>query len=182
MSEDEVADVIRKTMNDFFQPEHATVATSILARRANYIQRGPITRIVMKATEPGLTASIYKRAVSAHEGLKAGKTVTDITAEFERKRESDLGAGVARIFSKVLGKNIEYVRYFNVCPGSGRRTHAFAQKYFAFDGHVDVEVKVDGKVYAFQNILAEVIPDALMEQDEEKLAIIETFAAGPSTC
>jgi hypothetical protein len=178
MTEDESADVIRKTMDAFFQPEYATVATSILARRANYIQRGPITRVIMKATEPGLTASIYKRVVKAHEGIKAGKTVTQITAEFERQRESDLGEGVARIFSKVLGKNIEYVKYFNVCAGSGRRTHAFAQKYFAFDGHVDVEVKVDGQVHTFHNILAEIIPDALMAQDEEKLAIIETFAAG----
>ncbi|MHB0981337.1 MAG: hypothetical protein ACYC5Q_14940 [Thermoleophilia bacterium] len=178
LPEDEVADVIRKTMQDFFQPEHATVATNILARRANFIERGPITRVVMAATEPGLTSSIYRRIEAAHEALEAGKTVTEITEGFERAREAYLGDGVARIFSKVLGRDIEYVRYLNIRPGAGRRTHAFAQKYFAFDGYVDVEVKVDGEVHKFENILAQTIPDALMAQDEDLLAIIETFAAG----
>ncbi|GAB4252894.1 MAG: hypothetical protein Kow00129_13780 [Thermoleophilia bacterium] len=176
--EEEVADVIERTMQDFFQSEHATVATNILARRANFLERGPVTRAVMLGTEPGLTGSLFRRVERANEMLKAGQSVTEVTETFEQEREQALGEGVARIFSKVLDKDIEYVKYLNVCPGSGRRTHAFAKKYFAFDGHVDVEVKVDGQVHSFQNILAETIPDALMEQDEEKLAVIETFAAG----
>lgn len=62
--------------------------------------------------------------------------------------------------------------------GAGRRTHKFALKYFAFDGYVDVELKVDGKVYTFENILAKTIPDALLANDRETLKIIECFAAG----
>ncbi|MCL6432470.1 MAG: hypothetical protein K6V36_16680, partial [Anaerolineae bacterium] len=54
-----VSSVIARTMNDFFQPEHATVATSILARRAHFIERGPVTRAVMRATEPGLAQSVF---------------------------------------------------------------------------------------------------------------------------
>lgn len=178
MSEHEIAEVIRKTMDFFFQPEHAAVATNILARRANFIERGPITRAVMMATEPLLTRAIYKRACYAYEGYKSGKTITEITKELENKRIEDLGKGVARLYSKVLNRNIEYVRYYNVRPGAGRRTHKFAQKYFAFDGYVDVEVKVDGKIYKFENILAKTIPDALLNNDKETLDIIQTFAAG----
>ncbi|MFZ5631651.1 MAG: hypothetical protein ACOY40_02275 [Bacillota bacterium] len=178
MEEEEIADVIRKTMDNFFQVEHAAVATNILARRANFIERGPITRSVMMATEPVLVNSIYKRTVHAYNGIKSGKTITEVTRELEDQRIKDLGDGVARLFSKALGKNIEYVRFYNVRPGAGRRTHKFALKYFAFDGYVDVELKVDGKVYTFENILAKTIPDAMLANDRETLKIIECFAAG----
>lgn len=178
MSEEEVADVIRKTMDAYFQPEHAAVATNLLARRAHFIERGPVTRAVMLATEPALAKSVLRRAQFAYRELKAGKSLTEVTRELELQRIKDLGDGTARILSKVLGKNIEYVRFLNVRPGAGRRTHKFAQKYFAFDGYVDVELKVDGQEYRFENILAETIPDALLNHDKEKLEIIECFAAG----
>lgn len=178
MEEEEIADVIRKTMDGYFQAEHAAVATNLLARRANFIERGPVTRIVMLATEPALTESVYKRVVYTYEGIKAGKSVTEVTRELEDARIKAIGEGVARIFGRVLNKNIEYVRFYNVRPGSGRRTHKFATQYFAFDGYVDVEVKVDGQVYAFENILAKTIPDALLSGDAQTLDIIQTFAAG----
>ncbi|MGB9903730.1 MAG: hypothetical protein ACPLQO_03550 [Desulfotomaculales bacterium] len=178
MEEEEIANVIRKTMDNFFQAEHAAVATNILARRANFVERGPITRSVMMATEPVLVNSISKRIVHAYNGMKNGKTITEITRELEEQRIRDLGAGVARLFSKALGRNIEYVRFYNVRPGAGRRTHKFAHKYFAFDGYVDVELKVDGQVYTFENILAKAIPDAMAANDRETLKIIECFAAG----
>jgi hypothetical protein len=178
MEEEEIANVIRKTMDNFFQAEHAAVATNILARRANFVERGPITRSVMMATEPVLVNSIYKRIVHAYNGMKSGKTITEITRELEEQRIRDLGAGVARLFSKALGRNIEYVRFYNVRPGAGRRTHKFAHRYFAFDGYVDVELKVDGQVYTFENILAKTIPDAMAANDRETLKIIECFAAG----
>lgn len=178
MEEQEIADVIRKTMDNFFQVEHAAVATNILARRANFIERGPVTTAVMMATEPMLVDSIYKRTVYAYEGIKGGKSITDITRELEEQRIKDLGDGVARLFSKALGKNIEYIRFYNVRPGAGRRTHKFALKYFAFDGYVDVELKVDGQVYTFENILAKTFPDALLANDKKTMEIIECFAAG----
>ncbi|MGB9885580.1 MAG: hypothetical protein ACPLPT_00710 [Moorellales bacterium] len=178
MTEEEVADVIRTTMESYFQPEHAAVATNLLARRAHFIERGPVTRAVMLATEPALTESVLRRAQYAYQGLKAGKSLTEVTRELELQRIKALGDGTARILSKVLNRNIEYVRFCNVRPGAGRRTHKFAHKYFAFDGYVDVELKVDGKEYRFENILAKTIPDALLNHDTEQLDIIQCFAAG----
>ncbi|MBC7341093.1 MAG: hypothetical protein H5U02_01335 [Clostridia bacterium] len=178
MAEEEVADVISRTMDAYFQPEHAAVATNLLARRANFIERGPVTRAVIMATEPSLIQSVLKRARYAYEGLRAGKTLTEVTQELELQRIEDIGSGTARIFSQVLGRNIEYVRFLNVRPGSGRRTHKFAKRYFAFDGYVDVELKVDGKVYRFENIYAETIPNALLNQDAETLDLVQCFAAG----
>lgn len=178
MEEDQVADVIEKTMDDFYQPEHAAVSTNILARRAHFIERGPVTRSVMMGTEPALCDSVYRRATEAYEAIKGGKSVTEITREFEERRLEHLAEGVARINSKVLGRNIEYIKYKNVRPGAGRRTHKLALKYFAFDGYVDVEIKVDGEVYTFENVMAEYIPDAMVAQDRDKLKIIECYAGG----
>lgn len=178
MEEEAVTNIIRKTMDSFFQVEHAAVATNILARRANFIERGPVTRTVIMATEPVLVESIYRRTMYAYNGIKGGKSIKDVTKELEDQRIKDLGEGVARLFSKALGCDIEYVKFYNVRPGAGRRTHKFALKYFAFDGYVDVEVKVDGKVYNFENILAKTIPDALLANDRKTLKLIETFAAG----
>ena len=179
MEEEEITGVISKTMDNFFQPEHANVATNILARRANFIERGPVTRIVINATEPRMVKSVISRAQFVYDKLKKGEEgLTAITEELEAKRLEALGRGVARLFSKALNRNIEYVKYYNVRPGAGRRTHHFAKKYFAFDGYVDCELKVDGKIYNFKNILAETIPDALLEGDMEKLDIIQCFAAG----
>lgn len=178
MGEEEAADVVRNTMDGFFQKEHATVATNILARRAHFIERGPVTRIVMKATEPGMTQAVYRRVTRAYEAMKEGKNVTEVTRQFEQERIEALGQGTARILSKVLGRNIEYVKFQNVRPGAGRRTHKLAQKYFAFDGYVDVEVKVDGKVHRFENIYAQAIPEAVIAGDKDKLDIIQCFAVG----
>lgn len=178
MNEDEVSDVIRNTMENFFQPEHANVATNLLARRANFIERGPVTRAVIRATEPKMAKSVYSRANFVYEELKKGTSVKEVTEQLEARRIKDLGEGVARIFSKALNKNIEYVKFYNVKAGSGRRTHRLALQYFAFDGHVDCELKVDGKVYKFENILAKIIPDSLVNNNKEELEIVECFAAG----
>ncbi len=178
MSEDEASDVIRRTMDNFFQPEHANIATNILARRANFIERGPVTRVVIKATEPQLVKSVYKRALFVYDALKEGQDLKSVTEKMELQRIEELGQGVARIFSKALNKDIEYVKFYNVRPGAGRRTHRLALQYFAFDGYVDCELKVDGKVYVYENILAETIPNAMLNKDVETLAIIECFAAG----
>lgn len=178
MTEDEAATEVRKAMADYFQEEHSTICTNILARRAHYIERGACTRTVITATEPTLTEAIFKRAEYAYKGLKSGKTVKEVTSELEEIRMNYTAEGVKRIFTKELGMDIEYIKFMNVKPGSGRRTHKFALQYFAFDGYVDVEIKVNGKVYTYENAMTKGIPDALLRQDVEELKIIECFAAG----
>lgn len=179
VDEMKAADAVRLAMKDYFQEEHSTICTNILARRSHFIERGPVTRCVMMATEPTLTEGIIRRCEYAYKGLKSGKSVKEVTSELEEIRLQYAADGVKRIFNQQLeGRNIEYIKYMNVKPGSGRRTNKFALKYFAFDGYVDVECKVNGKVYKYENAMAKGIPDALLRQDEEELKIIECFAAG----
>jgi hypothetical protein len=90
-------------------------------------------------------------------------------ASIEQEHVEITQEGVVKIMSQILGKNVEYVKYTNLHPGAGRRKAKIAQKFFAFDGHVDVEVKVDGKVYKFENFLANWAPKIMLEGDTENL-------------
>jgi len=186
MVPDEIISVIKKTMDLHFQKEDATVATNILARKAESIENGPLTDVILRATEPGLTNAISKRAIYAHKQLKKGKTLTELLQDVQKKHITAIADAVAPAMSKRLNKKIAYIKFKQVRPGSGRRPHKFAQRHFAFDAYADVEVKIDGKIYKLENVLAKAAPEALLKEDTETLnaisavapAIIELLCAG----
>lgn len=171
-TQDEIISIMKDLMNGYFQKEDAAVATNILARRAEFIERGPLTEAIIRATEPSMTNSITKRAVYAYKEMKSGKTLAELLEDVQKKHIDAIADSVAKGMSKALNKNIEYIKFKNVRPGAGRRGHKFAQKHFAFDAYVDVEVKIDGKVHEWENLLAKVAPEALMKGDKETMGAI----------
>ncbi|MFO0752532.1 MAG: hypothetical protein U0411_13610 [Thermodesulfovibrionales bacterium] len=183
---EEIIAVIKKTMDMHFQREDATVATNLLARRAEAVERGPLTDALIKATEPGLTNALTKRALYAHKRLKEGASLEELMGEVQKKHIDAIAEAAAKAMSKRLNKNIEYIKFTTVKPGSGRRCHKFAQKHFAFDAYIDAEVKIDGRVYELENVLAKAAPEALLKQDRETIdaiscispAIIDLLCAG----
>ena len=184
-----IVEVINKTLDMHFQREDAIVATNVLARRADEVERGPLTEAIIKATEPGLTNAVTKRAVHAQKRLKEGASLEELMKEVQRRHIDDIADAAAKAMSRRTGKNIEYIKFNTVRPGSGRRSHKFAQKHFAFDAYIDVEVKIDGKVYDLENVLAKAAPEALMSQNRETIdaiscvspAIIDLLCAGASS-
>lgn len=184
--EDEVVDAIRKTLGQFFHPEQATVATSVLARKAEAVGEGPVTDAILRATEPGLVNAVAKRAVKTSGEMERGRSLRDIVDEAQRGFIESSARSAARAMSEKFGRDVEYIKFLRVEPGSGRRKHKFAHRHFAFDARIDVEVKVDGKVHVLENTLAKAVPDALISQDRETLeafsatamAVIEILCAG----
>ncbi len=185
-SQEEIIRVINKTMDMHFQKDDAIVATNVLARRADEVERGPLTDAIIRATEPGLTNALAKRAIYAHKRMKDGATLEELLEDVQRKHIDDIADAAAKAMSLRMKRNIEYIKFKTVRPGSGRRCHKFAQRHFAFDAYVDVEVKIDGKVYDLENVLAKAAPEALMNQDRETIdaiscvspAIIDLLCAG----
>jgi hypothetical protein len=175
-TQDEIISIIRETRNDYFQKEDAAVATNVLARRAEFIERGPLTEAIIRATEPGLTNSISKRAIYAYEQLKAGKSLTELLEDVQKRHIDVIAASVAKVMSNVLNKKIEYINFLNVRPGAGRRSHKFAQRHFAFDAYIDIEVKVDGEIYKWENLLVKVAPEALIKGDKKTMDAIATVS------
>lgn len=185
-SNDEIISVIQKTMGMHFQIEDAIVATNILARKAEAVEKGPLTEAIINATEPGLTNAVSKRAVHAYEEMKKGISLTGLLEDVQKRHIASIADAVAKAMSGRLGKDIEYIKFKKIHPGSGRRSHKFAQRHFAFDAYIDVEVKIDGKVYEIENVLAKAAPAALLKGDKETIdaisavspAIIELLCSG----
>jgi len=171
-TEEEIISIIQKALEDYFQHEDAIVATNILARRAEYIERGPLTDAIIRATEPAMTNAITKRAIYAFEQLKKGVAFEDLVKQVQTRHINAIADAVAQKMSSMLGKKIDYIKFLEVRPGAGRRKHKFAQRYFAFDAYIDVEVKIDGKVHRWENLLAKVAPEALLSGDKQTMDAI----------
>jgi hypothetical protein len=168
-TEEEVIDITLKSTKSYFQREDAVIAINNISHKANGLYPGPVTDVLIKASEPILTRALYERLGWAYGRMKEGATVADLAKEMEDKHTAITQEGVAKVMSKILDRDVEYVKYLNIKPGAGRRKSKIAQKYFAFDGYLDIEVKVDGKVYEFDNFLVNWAPKILMEADEENL-------------
>ncbi len=168
-TEEEAIEIIRKSADGYFQKDDAKLAINVLAHRAHFLMRGPVTDILIKATEPAKARTLIGRINSTYEKFAAGSSFQEVVDTVEKAHIEVTQLGVARIMSQILGKNVEYVKYTNVRPGAGRRKAKVAQKFFAFDGYLDVEVKVDGKVYSYENFLAKWAPKIMLEADEENL-------------
>ncbi|MEJ2716414.1 MAG: hypothetical protein P8182_04640 [Deltaproteobacteria bacterium] len=168
-SEDEAVDILKRSIDGYFQREDANIAINLLAHRARQLKRGPVSDVLIKATEPGKVKTLSNRIGNTLKKFEDGLGLADVVDTVEKEHISTTQLGVAKIMSNILGKNVEYVKYENVRPCSGRRKAKIAQKFFAFDGHVDIEVKVDGKVYTYDNFLANWAPKIMMEADEENL-------------
>jgi hypothetical protein len=185
-SEEEIIVTIKKTLGQFFQKDDAIAATNLLARKAESIQKGPISETIIRATEPGLTNAIAKKTVYAYEKMSSGTSLTQLIKDVQDRKIQSISQSVAKAMSKKMGRDIEYIKLKNVRPGSGRRSHASAVRHFAFDAYVDAEVKIDGKVYELENVLAKAAPEALMKGDKEtlnaissvSLAVIELLCGG----
>jgi hypothetical protein len=172
----EIISVIKKTMDQYFLKDDATVATNILARKAETIENGPLTEAIYRATEPGLTNALSKRAIYAYNQMKKGKTLEGLLEDVQKSHIETIADAVAEAMSNRLNKKIEYIKFTKIRPGSGRRTHKFAQKHFAFDAYIDVEVKIDDKIYELENVLAKAAPEALLKGDRETLDAISAVA------
>ncbi len=175
-SEDEIVATLRTMLQHYFQKEDAAVATNVLARKAEGIEKGPLTEMILRATEPVLTHAVATRTLYAYKQMKRGQTLEDVLRKVQKKHIDAIAAAVAKAMSGRLQKKIDYIRFKEIRPGSGRRRHRFAQRHFAFDAYVDVEVKIDGKKYALKNVLAQTAPEALLKCDQETLDAISAVS------
>lgn len=178
MSAEECITALRAYANGYFQVEDAQLALNLLAHRAKYEERGPVTDIIIRATEPVLTNYVTKHAQYAYQQLRNGQSFDELVRDVEDKHTRITEEGTARLMSKILGKDIAYIRFTNIHPGSGRHKARLAQRFFAFDPELDVEVKVDGKVYKFEKFLREWVPKIIMEADMENLPALQAVCLG----
>jgi hypothetical protein len=158
----------------WIDPEIASFSTNTVARKAEHVRRGPVTRTIINATDGIRANALQWRAELAYDELSAGKSLEDICAALDQKRKDKVEANAGAILSFFFGKTITVS--FSKLAGGARREHGFAQAYWGFDADVDAKVTVDGEEFAFEGLSHKVIPDAVMNKKAE-LSLPITVAA-----
>ena len=158
----------------WIDPEIASFSTNTIARKAEQVRRGPVTRTIINATDGIRASALLSRAQFAYDELSAGKSLEDICGALDQKRKAKVEANAATILSGFFGKTITVS--FSKLEGGARREDPFAQSYSGFDADIDAVVTVDGEKFSFEGLSNKVIPDAVMNAKAE-LSLPITVAA-----
>ncbi len=165
---------IKKT--EWLDPEMAAVGANTIARKAEQVRRGPITKTIIAGTEPARSAAIFNRAQKAYEGIKAGKSVDAIVQELDMKRIRTVEKNAAAMLGAMTGHTVS-IDIKKVASGA-RRKDPFTNSYYGFDSDVDIDITVDGTKHEFKGLAQNVIPDAIITNNAAILGVIP-FASVP---
>ncbi|MCD8037253.1 MAG: hypothetical protein LUE88_07780 [Clostridiales bacterium] len=126
-------------------PESALLGINLIARKAEELKRGPVTTLLINATEPARIKAIYSKAVFAYDKLKAGRQLEEIVEELDNERLATVEKRAGEILTDECGEKVQ-IRVENIHSGA-RRTSKLAKKYTDFDIYCDVTV-YKGEQYA----------------------------------
>ena len=79
----------------WIDPEIAAFSANTVARKAEQVRRGPVTKTIVKATDGIRANALLWRAQYAYDELSAGKTLEDICSALDKKRQGQ-GRGERR--------------------------------------------------------------------------------------
>jgi hypothetical protein len=173
---EKAADRIKDIKENFWiEPELAKISTNTISRKSEQVQRGPVTKAMILATDGALARGVYERANFAYEKLKSGMELDEIVRQLDNEKLETVETACGMIFSQMLGKDIKIkVTSFKGC--ARRRPNDFLKKYCGFDTDATVEVTVDGEKIVFEGLSHKVIPDAVLNKKQDILEAIPLAA------
>ncbi|HPX77649.1 MAG TPA: hypothetical protein PL055_02645 [Methanobacterium sp.] len=173
---EKVADKIREVKEQFWlEPEVAMIATNTISRKAEQVQRGPITRVCILATDGARAKGVYDRAKFAYEQLEAGKELDEVVRMLDDEKLNDVETACSNLLSSMTGKDIKIkVTKFAGC--ARRKPTEFLMKYCGFDTDADLEITIDGEKVIFEGLSHKVIPDAVLNKKKDILEAIPLAA------
>ncbi|UCD55952.1 MAG: hypothetical protein JSV16_08820, partial [Candidatus Hydrogenedentota bacterium] len=106
--EEKAASVVHDFRHEFFMdPEIAKVAANVVARKAEQLRRGPVTRCVIRGTEGARIEAVRRRATRAYEMLSRGAELGAVVKAFDQERQADVEKGAAAFFRGQMGQEIK---------------------------------------------------------------------------
>ncbi len=160
---EKAADIVKGVKDtSWFDPELAAISTNTVARKAEQVRRGPVTKALILATDSVRAMAIYDRAQRTYDGLQAGRSLETIVQEFEKDRQEKVEANASAAFSGMFGKDIK-VKFLKMAGGA-RRSGDFVKTYWSFDADIDMEVSVDGQTFTMEGLAHKVIPDVVLNK------------------
>ncbi len=156
--------ILAKRGEHSLDPEVAMVAMNTVARKAEQVRRGPVTNLMIQASEPVRTKALYDRAVKAYADLSSGKDLATIVRELDQERQRVVEERTSMLMSKATGKKIE-VRMLKVYS---RNTKGKLSRWWGLDGDADVEVVIDGQRHLLEGIVSKTCREVAEKDDAQK--------------
>lgn len=157
------ATIVSATKERRMDPEMGLIALNTVARKAREVRRGPISRLLIKATDPYRINGLHRRAVRAFNELSDGHNLEDVVRNLEKERQEAIESGVSRLLSAQFGRNIK-VEMTKIAPW-GRKKEPWA-RFWVLDMDVDVRVILDGEECFFEGLPNKVVPRATLDPEE----------------
>jgi len=172
---EKAADKIREVKEQFWlEPEVAMIATNTISRKAEQVQRGPVTRACILATDGARAKGVYDRAKFTYQQLEAGKELDEIVRMLDDEKLNEVETACSNLLSGMTGKDIKIkVTKFAGC--ARRKPSEFLMKYCGFDTDADLEITIDGQKVILEGLSHKVIPDAVLNK---KTDILEAVPLG----
>ena len=144
-------------MKSFIDPEMSLCALNTIARKAEEVSRGPISRACILAGEDVRDRAIYRRATAVYNLLKSGKKIEDAARTLDEERKAYVEMRGSAVLSAFTGKKISLK--FTALRAQARRTDRFTDKFWGFDSFISYDVEIDDKKYHIEDLSAKTVPD-----------------------
>lgn len=154
-----LGDAIAKCRVD---PEMGLIALNTVARKAQEVHRGPVSTLLIKATEPARTRGLYHRAEKAYQGLTAGQSLAEVVRALDLERKQTVEKGSSALVSKALGKEVK-IEVTKV-RSRGRKKEKWA-RFWVMDMDVDVKVTMNGETTMIPGVVHDAVPKATLGSD-----------------
>ncbi|MDO5409807.1 MAG: hypothetical protein Q4F21_05060 [Lachnospiraceae bacterium] len=158
-----------------FDPEVAQLCLNTINRKAHELYRGPVTSLLIEATEPARVKALYRRAAYSYDKLMEGETLENIVVHFDDERVATVEKYAGILFSGMTGETVS-VKVRKIAAGA-RRTTKLTHKYWSFDPLVDITVKMGDKTAVMDGFVHDIIPKVVKGECQD-VAWAVPFAAG----
>ncbi len=166
--QEKALDILAKRGGHSLDPEVAMVAMNTVARKAEQVRRGPVTNLMIRASEPVRTKALYDKARMASERIRKGKNVAEVVDELDKQRQRVVEERTSSLMSNATGKKVG-IRFLRIYS---RNTKGKLSRWWGLDGDADVEVIIDGQTHVLEGIVSKVCYEVALRDDPEKRQLL----------
>lgn len=164
------AEVVARNKQTFMDPVIAHIEANTVARKAEEVRCGEVSKAILFATTSVTRQAIRERVQRTIRDMAEGKTLDDVIKGFEKDRIETIENAASAMMSRSLNKKIE-VKIIKIAGGA-RRSGKAGKRYYVLDPDVDVSVSIDGEEMVLERLVHEVIPNAVLNRDQRILDIL----------
>lgn len=157
--------IVEDRSRDCVNPESGMFSIYAVSKKASELRNGPVTKLLTEATLPCVTKMIYEKVQATYDGIREGKTLSEIVKALDDQRVKTVEICTGRWWKTAFGRDVTIK--FHEIGNAARRKAKLVQKYLAFDPLITVQVTEGKKSVIMEHFVDEVIPKVCMKQCSE---------------